>query len=90
MTGFENVTIRQAIVHKVGNPTRGEELKLSQNALTLNDKDVRTLLTRYFLGAINENELFQFTHLSELQLNEVYNYVGAIFKKEDDFVRQSF
>lgn len=90
MTGIENVTIRQAIVHKVGNPTRGEEIKLSQNPLTLNDPEVRKLLVKYFLGAINENELFQFTHLSELQLNEVYNYVSAIFKKEEDFVRQSF
>ena len=90
MTGIENVTIRQAIVHKVGNPTRGEELKLSENPLTLNDQDVRKLLTKYFLGAVNENELFQFTHLSDLQLNEVYNYVSAIFKKEDDFVRQSY
>ena len=90
MTGIENVTIRQAIVHKVGNPTRGEELKLSENPLTLNDINVRKLLAKYFLGAINENELFRFTHLSDLEMNEVYNYVASIFKKEDDFVRQSY
>jgi hypothetical protein len=37
MTGIENVAIKKAIVHKVGNPTRGEDLKLSANAFTLND-----------------------------------------------------
>lgn len=90
MTGIENVIIRQAIIHRVGNPSRGEEIKLSENPLTLNDPFVRKLLTKYFLGAINENDLYQFTHLSDLHLNEVYNYVTAIFEKEDDFVRQSY
>ena len=90
MTGIENVIIRQAIVHRVGNPSRGEAIKLSENALTLNDPLVKKLLLKYFLGAINENELYRFTHLSDLQLNEVYNYVKAIFKKDDDFVRQSY
>ncbi|RYY68179.1 MAG: nucleoid-associated protein [Chitinophagaceae bacterium] len=90
MTGIENVIIEQAIVHRVGNPSRGEELKLSENPLTLNDVDVRKLLTKYFLGGINENELNQFTHISDLQMNEVYNYVSGIFEKEDDFVRQSY
>lgn len=90
MTGIENVIIRQAIVHRVGNPSRGEEIKLSENPLTLNDPFVRKLLTKYFLGTINENDLYQFTHLSDLHLNEVYNYVTAIFDKEEDFVRQSY
>ncbi|RYY50991.1 MAG: nucleoid-associated protein [Chitinophagaceae bacterium] len=90
MTGIENVIIRNAIVHRVGNPTRGEELKLSENPLTLNDDIVRKLLIKYFLGNINEHELNHFTHISDLQLNEVYNYVSAMFEKEDDFVRQSY
>ncbi|MFT3980029.1 MAG: nucleoid-associated protein [Ferruginibacter sp.] len=90
MTGIDNVLIRQAIIHKVGNPSRGEELKLSENALTLNDPILRKLLIKYFLGAINENELYRFTHISDLELNEVYNYATALFGKENDFVRQSY
>lgn len=89
MTGIDSVKIKQAIVHKVGNPSRGEELRLSENQLTLNDELVQQLLIKYFLGAINENELYQFTHLSDIHLNEMYNYVSAIFKQEDDFIRQS-
>ncbi len=89
MTGIENVVIKKAIVHKVGNPTRGEALKLSASALTLNDAMVQKILLRYFLGAINQEELHSFTHLSDLKLNEVYNYVSAIFNAEDDFIKQS-
>jgi 37-kD nucleoid-associated bacterial protein len=89
MTGFEGVVIKNAIVHKVGNPTRGEELKLSANALTLNDPVVQSLLIKYFLGAINENDLYRFTHLHDLQLNEMYNYVAAIFKDGDELKAQS-
>lgn len=90
MTGTDNVVLERVIVHKVGNPTRGEELKLSVNPLTLNDEIVNGLLTKYFLGAFNENELFHFTHLSDLSMNEVFNYVKSIFEDPARFVDQSF
>lgn len=89
MTGIENVTINSAIVHQVGNPSRGEQLNLSANALTLNDPIVHKLLVKYFLGAINEQELHQFTHLHELEMNEMFNYVKAIFADHDQFNAQS-
>ena len=40
MTGIDSVKLEQVIVHKVGNPTRGEALGLSTNPLTLNDEIV--------------------------------------------------
>jgi hypothetical protein len=89
MTGIDSVQLQQVIVHKVGNPSRGEELKLSINPLTLNDDIVRGLLTRYFLSAFNENELYHFTHLSDVEMNEVYRYVRAIFEDRDSFIEQS-
>lgn len=89
MTGIDSVQLEKVIVHKVGNPSRGEALKLSVNALTLNDEIVRGLLTKYFLGPFNENELYHFTHLSSLEMNEVYNYVRAIFEDRDSFMQQS-
>ncbi len=89
MTGIDNVLLQQVIVHKVGNPSRGEELKLSVNPLTLNDEIVKGLLTKYFLGAFNENELYHFTHLSDIELNEVYMYVRRIFEDKSAFTDQS-
>ena len=89
MTGIDSVQLQQVIVHKVGNPSRGEELKLSVNPLTLNDEIVQGLLTRYFLSAFNENEYYHFTHLSDVQMNEVYTYVRGIFEEPDNLVQQS-
>lgn len=89
MTGIDSVELQQVIVHKVGNPSRGEDLKLSANTLTLNDDIVRGLLSRYFLSAFNENEYFRFTHLSDVQMNEVYIYATGIFEDADNFIQQS-
>ncbi|MDB5248793.1 MAG: hypothetical protein JWQ40_3187 [Segetibacter sp.] len=89
MTGVDSVQLKNVIVHKVGNPTRGEELKLSQNPLTLNDPVVQGMLTKYFLGSFNENEQYHFTHLSDIYLNEVFTYVAKIFEDPDSFVATS-
>ena len=89
MTGIDDVQLQQVIVHKIGNPTRGEELQLSAEPLIIEDEIVTRLLTRYFLGAFNENELHQFTHLSDLSLNEVYTYVSHLFENRNSFVQQS-
>ena len=89
MTGTDSVQLKNVIVHKIGNPTRGEELKLSANALTLNDEIVSKLLTKYFLGTFNENEQYHFTHISDLALNEVYTYITQIFDSPASFEAQS-
>lgn len=89
MTHIDSVQLEQVIVHKVGNPTRGEQLKLSANPLTLNDAIVRKLLSAYFLGAFNEHEQYRFTHLSSLAMNEVYSYVSGLFDKPGNFVPYS-
>lgn len=89
MTGIDSVQLQQVIVHKVGNPTRGEQLKISANPLTLNDEIVRQLLGKYFLHAFNENELFHFSHLSDVGLNEVYSYVKTLFHDPKNLVATS-
>jgi hypothetical protein len=89
MTGTEQVKLEKVIVHKVGNPTRGEQLVLSAQPLTLNDELVRSMLVKYFLHSINEHEVHQFTHLSEVGMNEVYNYARQIFKEPASFAANS-
>ncbi len=89
MTGIQQVQIQQAIVHKVGNPTRGEQLQLSANPLSLNDMDVKQILTHYFLTPFNENEQFCFSHVSSLELNEVYQYAKNIFENPVNLTAQS-
>jgi hypothetical protein len=89
MTGIDAVVLEKAIVHKIGNPTRGEDLKLSANTLTLNDEIVRALLCRYFLSPFNEHDQYHFTHISDLEMNEVYRYAKNIFNDAAGFEQQS-
>ena len=89
MTGIDSVEISQAIVHKVGNLSRGENLQLSANPLLLNDGTVRGILAKYFLAPFNVNEQYHFTHISDIGLNEVYSYVSQIFNNPKKFVSQS-
>ena len=56
MTGIDSVVLESVIVHKVGNPTRSEQLVLSKEALTIDDSLVTGLLTKYFLTPFNEAE----------------------------------
>ena len=48
MTGTDSVLLKEVIVHKIGNLTRGGELKLSAYPLLFNDESVEKLLTKYF------------------------------------------
>jgi len=89
MTGIDSIQLQQVIAHKVGNPTRGEDLKLSQNKLSLNDKDVQKLLNKFFLSSFNEQEQYHFTHISDLALNEVFSFASTIFSDHSSFVTQS-
>ena len=89
MTGIDSVEISHAIVHKVGNPSRGENLQLSSNPLLLNDGTVRGILAKYFLSPFNVNEQYHFTHISDIGLNEVYSYVSQIFNSQKKIVSQS-
>lgn len=89
MTNIDSVVLERAIVHRVGNPTRGEALNFSAQPLTLNDEIVRGMLARYFLAPFNENEQYHFTHQSDLGMNEVYHYVSEIFDHPKSFTAQS-
>ena len=89
MTDIDSVVLHNVIVHKVGNPTRGEELKLSAKPLTLNDEVVRGMLTKYFLSPFNEHEQYHFTHTSDVGMNEVYHYASEIFSNTKKFTEQS-
>ena len=89
MTGLDSIQLQEVIVHKVGNPTRGEDIRLSQNPLTLNDEAVKGMLTKYFLSSFNENEHYHFTHISDINLNEIFTYITTIFENPASFISTS-
>lgn len=89
MTGIDGVQLTEVIVHKVGNPTRGEDFRRSQKLLNLTGDIVPKLLTQYFLAPFDTNKLYHFTHLSDLHLNEVYHYAKQLFENPKNFIELS-
>lgn len=89
MEGIDGVVLEKVIVHKVGNPTRSEQLILSAEPLTLNDTQVQKLLAHYFLKSFNQHEWWQFTHTTNLQYNEVYNFAKQLFENPKQLVNIS-
>lgn len=85
---FSQTQLEKLITHKVGNKLREEELILSDQRSEFSDETVEYLM-KYFLHPFKNEELFNFTHTSDLQLNEVFNYAGKIFESEDSFISAS-
>lgn len=89
MVVTERILLKNLIIHKVGNPSRGEALRLSNQQPDLQDELLNAVLKKYFLTSFNENALYRFTHMSDVNLNEIYTYVSAIFEDADSFEEQS-
>lgn len=89
MFNFSEVELGRIVVHQVGNKIQDEGFKLSKGLLSLSDSIIRDLLLRYFLSPFKTSEYYTFSHESDLNLNEIYNYVSKIFADPDSFYLQS-
>ena len=47
------------------------------------------MLTKYFLSSFNENEHYHFTHISDINLNEIFTYITTIFENPASFISTS-
>jgi hypothetical protein len=91
MLDFSQSKIKHLIIHEVGNKLREEKLFLSTELQRIG-KDLEDTLLYYFLKSFLSNqELFQFTHSSSLNLNEIYSYSTTLFDKnsESSFIENS-
>lgn len=84
----EYVTIKNISLHNVGNKLNQDQILLSKQPLSIN-KDVKEILTKYFLSPFKSNEYFNLYHDVNLSLNEVYTYISKIFDNQDDLHEQS-
>lgn len=70
--------IQSISIHKVGNKSSDETLRLSKHEVTLNDT-LQDALFQYFFSSFKSEEYYRFHHTIELSLNEVYSCVAKIF-----------
>jgi len=80
MINLYNAQIESLSIHRVGNKSRNENIFLSGAPFELND-EIAPLIKEYFLKSFREKEenYYQFTHETDLEFNELYNYANQIF-----------
>jgi hypothetical protein len=88
MFNFHDSTLNSLAISFVGNKSREEQLKVSKSLIEV-DQPIRDLLVKYFLGPFKNNEFHNFSHSSDLKMNQVYNYAKEIFSDPDRLFIQS-
>jgi hypothetical protein len=80
--------IQKITVHQVGNKYKEEELTLSDKVLEVSEEALESL-TVYFTKPFGERDFHRLSHVNDLEMNEVYQYVFQIFEQPDSLQEQS-
>lgn len=79
MIEFTDMKLDAICVHQVGNKLRDENLKFSKENSSFSNIETERYLLKYFLSPFSNNEVYNFTHPSELNLNEAYVFAKRLF-----------
>ncbi len=79
-----DATLGNVAIHHIGNSGKEEGIRISDSTIKLKE-DIITLLSKYFLTPFNTNHYYNLHHETDLNLNEIYHYVSAIFDDNNDF-----
>jgi len=74
----DEASLERLVIHKTGNKSREEGIKISKAPVHFSGA-INDLLIRYFLSPFGKNEYFNLHHDADLNLNEVYHFACAIF-----------
>jgi hypothetical protein len=88
MLDFSEAILSKLAIHQVGNKSDEEGLIISEEEVPINGV-IAPLLTTYFTKPFKPEEFYNFSHESNLNLNEVYTYVKSIFNDKTDLHLQS-
>ncbi len=89
MLDFTTTQLQNIIVHKVGNKTKEEGIRFSENLLLTEGDILKELLLKYFLSPFKSQSFFRFFHETDINLNEIFVFVSKIFEDESQFISQS-
>lgn len=84
----EEARIEKIIIHKVGNKQLEEGLFLANNTIDI-DERLKPSLFDYFLSSFKSNEYYNFSHESDIQLNETFSCISKIFENTGNFIEES-
>lgn len=86
MIGYSQGKIHHVSVHVVGNKTKGEDLKISIQALNTERDELQELLRIYFLSNFTSPEYYNFTFPDEdFSQNPIFQFASNIFSDRESF-----
>ncbi|MDS7933060.1 hypothetical protein RMB03_07895 [Acinetobacter sp. V91_7] len=89
MFDLSSSTIEKVIIHKVGNKLRSEDLLLSDDITPASENINDILLRHYLKPIISKDNIYEFFHDIDINLNEVYHFTNEIFTTQTEFVEKS-
>ncbi|MEZ4722116.1 MAG: nucleoid-associated protein [Flavobacteriales bacterium] len=89
MHDFSAATIKKMVIHYVGNKGLNERLVLSDHHVRSLAVEEEEILNRYFLKSFQNDEYHSFSHHTDLEMNEVYNYAHELFLTSVNFIEAS-
>ncbi|MDM5336151.1 nucleoid-associated protein [Fictibacillus enclensis] len=88
MLDLSKCVLETAILHYIASPLENVKSVISDNVINEIEPFQKAFLTLSF-NRFEENEICDFFHESELNLNEVYFFSRDILKKNNDFIENS-
>lgn len=84
----EYINIRDLALHRIGSKPCNEGVHFSNEPIILDD-ELNALLKTYFLRPFKSDEYYNFTHSSDLCLNELFHFAEEIFMQKSSFLKVS-
>ena len=85
----DEVTMSKLVLHKVGNKSQDEGIRVAKRLFNLTDELLEVLMS-YFLSGFKLEEIYEFNHEVDLSMNEIYTYCSYVFEDpEANFYEQS-
>lgn len=89
MVDFSNAKILDLAVHVIGNKSKDEELVLTDTSSTIVDDVTEQYIKEYFFSSFDFELSYQFSHETNVSLNELYIYSSMILQSPNSFIKQS-
>lgn len=89
MIDYSEVKLNQIVVHNIGNRSEEQGVQISKTQTRIFDETAEAILKTYFLSHFKTEYFYGFVHPSDLQQNEVYNFVSQVFDDNNQFYQQS-
>ncbi len=90
MLDLTQAQLQKLIIHKVGNRLLEENVVLSDELADISGQpNLSDVLEKYFLTPFRDPVMYQFHHVTSLDLNELHSIASTLFRSTKGFVKKS-